>query len=369
MIRMSEHIDEHAVARRAASGSTAARRRKRDRGLLEGLLAHSLDGITLSDRASRRFLEVSQSFCALTGYSPGELIGRTATEVGLVGDDPQRAAVIAGADRGRGGLYEVEIRCKDGALRSVELSIQMLECNELALTIIRDVTERRALESQLRDSRERLAEAERIAGIGSWQQDLSDGSVTFSDGMLEIHALSADQFDGTSDAAQALVDPDDQAHVYQTLGRAIAERSSYTIDYRVIRSDGRVRNLRGHGDVVVDGNGLPLRVIGVVQDITDAKLTQEALQSTSAELGRRANELQRLALHTANEPPDTPHTPLSARQLEILQLIAEGLTNAAIGERLVLTEGTIKWHVQQILAKTNTRNRAEAIARVLGTPQ
>ncbi|MGO9788952.1 MAG: response regulator transcription factor, partial [Solirubrobacteraceae bacterium] len=108
--------------------------------------------------------------------------------------------------------------------------------------------------------------------------------------------------------------------------------------------------------------------IGIVQDITDAKLAQEALQTTSAELERRASELQQLALRTAAEPPTTPYAPLTPRQIEILQLIAQGLTNAAIGERLFLTEGTIKWHVQQILTKTNTNNRAEAVARVLGTP-
>ncbi len=64
-----------------------------------------------------------------------------------------------------------------------------------------------------------------------------------------------------------------------------------------------------------------------------------------------------------------PHASLTARQFEIMRLVAQGLTNAAIGERLFLTEGTIKWHVRQIMAKTNSRNRAEAIARILGTPQ
>ena len=136
-----------------------------------------------------------------------------------------------------------------------------------------------------------------------------------------------------------------------------------------MRADGRVRTLRSQGEVVVDDAGEPIRVVAIVQDITDAKLAQEALQSTSADLERRANELQQLALRTATEPPATPHAPLTARQLEILRLIAQGLTNAAIAERLVVTEGTIKFHVRKILAKTNSTNRTEAVARVLGAPQ
>ena len=112
-----------------------------------------------------------------------------------------------------------------------------------------------------------------------------------------------------------------------------------------MRADGRVRTLRSHGEVVVDPTGEPIRVVAIVQDITDARLAQEALQSTSAELERRATELQQLAANVATQPPATPHAPLTDRQLEILRLIAQGQTSAAIAQRLFVTEGTIKWHV------------------------
>jgi len=151
------------------------------------------------------------------------------------------------------------------------------------------------------------------------------------------------------------------------LERAIADRSSFTLEYRGLRADGRVRTLRSHGEVVVDPTGEPIRVVSIVQDITDAKLAEEALQSASADLESRAAELQELARNVAE--PDPLHAPLTARQLEILRLVAQGHTSAAIAERLFVTEGTVKWHVKQILAKTNSSSRAEAVARVLGTPR
>lgn len=54
---------------------------------------------------------------------------------------------------------------------------------------------------------------------------------------------------------------------------------------------------------------------------------------------------------------------LSARELEVLRLMAAGLSNQAIAEQLVVTEGTAKWHVHNILSKLNVSNRTQALAR------
>jgi len=258
-------------------------------------------------------------------------------------------------------------RRKDGSEFPVEVSLGPLKSAEglLLSSAIRDITDRKRVEDELRRSREQLAEAERVARTGSLEWDLTTDHTTWSDGLLAIYGLTRDQFDPTP-AADQRVYPEDRQRVRETLEAAIAERSSFTLEYRGLRADGRVRTLRSHGEVVVDEAGDPVRVVFIVQDITDAKLAQEALQSTSAELERRATELQQLARNVAE--PDPLNAPLTARQLEILQLVAQGRTSAAIAERLFVTEGTIKWHVKQILAKTNSANRAEAVARVLGTP-
>ncbi|MGO9752845.1 MAG: response regulator transcription factor, partial [Solirubrobacteraceae bacterium] len=60
----------------------------------------------------------------------------------------------------------------------------------------------------------------------------------------------------------------------------------------------------------------------------------------------------------------------SAKQLETVRLVAQGLTNSEIAKRMFVSEATVKWHVKQILAKTGSANRTEAVARVLGaSPQ
>ncbi len=332
-------------------------------------LAH--DAVIVREPAESRVSFWNREAQAVYGYSAAEAIGQITHDLlATVFPDSREAVDDALA---RDGHWHGELRHmrKDGS-EILVASRQALQrdADGPALAIIEldsDITAQRQAENELRDSRERLAEAERVARTGSWEWDLAADHITWSDGLLNIYGLTPDEFDSSSAAASNHVYPADRELVTQTIAHAITERSAYTLEMRAIRSDGRVRTLRSQGEVVVDDTGNPIRVVGIVQDITDAKLAQEALQFTSAELERRAHELQQLALRAATEPPDMPHVPLTARQREILQLIAEGLTNAAIGERLFLTEGTVKWHVQQILTKTNTSNRAEAVARVLGT--
>jgi DNA-binding NarL/FixJ family response regulator len=121
---------------------------------------------------------------------------------------------------------------------------------------------------------------------------------------------------------------------------------------------------------VVDAAGNASRLVGVAQDVSEARITSDVLQRASADMELRARELQRLALGSTEIPaPAAQQIDLSRRQLEILQLVAEGLTNAAIAKRLFLSENTVKWHVKTILERTGSANRTEAVVRVLGTAQ
>ncbi len=213
-------------------------------------------------------------------------------------------------------------------------------------TVIRDVTERVRIETELRDSRARLSEAERVAQIGSWEWDLLTNTTAWSEGLFHLYGLTREQFDPSFEGGLRRVFPDDREAVRAGIMTAVAQRSSFSLEFRALRADGRVRTLRTQGDAVVNEAGEVVRVIGVAQDITQM--------------------LPGLDIGSANERQPGGPIPLTPRQLEIVQLIADGLTNGAIAERLVVSEGTVKWHVKQILAKTGSANRTEAVARLLG---
>ncbi len=62
-------------------------------------------------------------------------------------------------------------------------------------------------------------------------------------------------------------------------------------------------------------------------------------------------------------PPDAPAEALTPREREVLQLLAEGLANRAIAQRLAISEHTVKFHVNAILGKLNAQSRTEAVVR------
>ncbi len=328
----------------------------------------SPDGV-LFTAPDGRILAANPAACEILGMPETQV--RTRGRQGLADPDDARWTAML-AERERTGRMSgiARIIRGDGTRIEVEVSSRtFLDAvrRPRSCVVMRDVTGRVSLERELEESRARLSEAEQVARMGSWEWDLAADRMLPSDGLLRIYGLARREFEPTFEGALRRVYPDDRERVRTTLGRAIERRASFELEYRAVRSDGRVRIVENRGDVVVDDAGTPSRVVGVVQDVTEARLSREALKSAATDT----------ELHPGRLPgPGLPAganwgagAPLSARQLEILRLIAGGLTNAAIAHRLFITEGTVKWHVRQILAKTGSANRAEAIARVLGERQ
>ncbi|RLC70484.1 MAG: DNA-binding response regulator [Chloroflexi bacterium] len=90
----------------------------------------------------------------------------------------------------------------------------------------------------------------------------------------------------------------------------------------------------------------------------------EAIRAAHAGQPTLAPEATRALIQTVTQEP-TPDYDLTPREHEVLALMAEGLTNPAIGERLTISSSTARAHVSHILSKLNVSNRAEAVALAL----
>lgn len=198
---------------------------------------------------------------------------------------------------------------------------------------------------ELERSYERLARAERLARLGSWDWDIPTGKMTCSDGLFEIYGIKVEDFDDTYELGRSkYVHPDDRAFVEEEMRQALETGTPVDFEFRIIRPDGRVRRLHSRAELVAAADGTPLRLTGTAQDVTELHAAAEArVQPTKSNLSKL----------------------LSPRQIEILGLVADGLSNAEIASRLYLGESTVKWHVRKILKALGVANRAQAVARYL----
>jgi PAS domain S-box-containing protein len=229
----------------------------------------------------------------------------------------------------------------------------------------RDITQRKHIDDRLRRAQEQLAEAEQLAQLGSWERDLIEDRVWWSDELYRIFGLAPDQSPPSYQALLERIHPDDRAHFDHTIQRAVADRGSFRMQIRILRPDKRVRVLQSRGEVLVDAAGQAIKIVGTAQDITEVIEAEYVLPHSSDELGRHAAEMRGRARsdHEPNTPPTTAE--LTARQQEVLALVAEGLANRAIARRLVVSETTIKSHLREILRRLDAANRTEAVARYL----
>ena len=318
------------------------------------------------DRDLRNRL-ANDAYVDFFGKSPEEMQGIHISEV--LGPElyEKNLRYMEGALRGEPQLFDREIRTPSGGLRYTQASYipDVGEDGEVRgfFVLVTDITERRRIEEEVDRSRERLAEAEHLARLGSWEWDLADSRMTCSDGLFAIYGITAEEFDENYDpGGSKYVHPDDRDFVEREMQQAIETGAPVDFEYRIIRPDGRVRRLHSRAELIADSEGQPLRLTGTAQDVTEVRAAAEVL-ATATDLGRRAAELH--GSPARRRPGEDLAKLLTPRQIEILGLVAEGLSNAEIASRLYLGESTVKWHVRKILRALGVANRAQAVARCL----
>lgn len=138
--------------------------------------------------------------------------------------------------------------------------------------------ERRDAELALRESRERLAQAQRIAHLGHWELDLTTNVLVWSDEIYRIFEIDPTRFGASYEAFLNAIHPDDRSAVDAAYTTSLKSRMSYAIDHRLLFPDGRIKYVREQCETYYDRDGTPLRSLGTVQDITERKRSEEALQ-------------------------------------------------------------------------------------------
>jgi len=123
-----------------------------------------------------------------------------------------------------------------------------------------------------------LAEAQRIAHVGSWSRDLVNDVLAWSDEHYRLFGLNPREITPSFDLFLDFVHPDDRQLVQQAVDAALHENKPYSIDFRIIRHDGEARILHSQTEVAIDEIGKPIAVTGTVQDVTKIRQAQAVLR-------------------------------------------------------------------------------------------
>jgi PAS domain S-box-containing protein len=118
-------------------------------------------------------------------------------------------------------------------------------------------------------SQQQLAEAQRLARVGSFDWEIGPNVVTFTDELLRIYGLLPGQLQRTFEGLLARVHPEDRERTRGVLFDAFRGEAPFSYDHRVVRPDGSVRTLQTRGGVVRDAHGKPVRVVATSWDITE----------------------------------------------------------------------------------------------------
>jgi PAS domain S-box-containing protein len=163
-----------------------------------------------------------------------------------------------------------------------------------------EVTEKVKMQEALRESEHFLAEAQKVARIGSWEWNIINNKITWSDELYRIFGLDPQEFDATYETFLSFIHPDDRKAVDRTIKEAVRWKKPHNIDHRIVRPDGDVVFINSRGEATYDDSGKPVIMRGTGQDITEkARLEREALRSAQlASIG----ELAAGVAHEINNP-------------------------------------------------------------------
>ncbi|MBP2303363.1 response regulator [Azospirillum picis] len=162
--------------------------------------------------------------------------------------------------------------------REAETLSQLAQLVVDELELRREVARRERAEAELHDRSRLLNLAEEVGQFGHWYMDLVTGARRWSDEVYRIAGLPPQKTPPTAELSRGIYHPDDRPMMAALVERALETGEGFSVEARILRPDGGLRHVFVRGVTEAGSDGYPAGLLGVVQDITEAKREEAELR-------------------------------------------------------------------------------------------
>jgi PAS domain S-box-containing protein len=229
-------------------------------------LRHANDIILLTDSAGA-VVEANERALRTYGYAPAQILRRNVSDLEPDAATPEPTAA--------GVVYETEHRCADGRTFPAEVSARRIEAQGRTYRqyIVRDIAERRRIESDRAAWRTRYEMAAAVAGQVTYEFDVATEATQWGGSVRQVFGYALEEMAG----AAGLVHPEDRAEVQRQFREITRTHAPHDFEYRFRHKDGRHVLVRDQG-ISLQGADGAWRIVGLLTDISERRRTEAALQ-------------------------------------------------------------------------------------------
>lgn len=247
---------------------------------LSEIIDQSINGIIITDpkKQDNPIIYANQSFYKMFGYTQDEVLGKNCRFLQTHKREQKSIDEIRVALKEQKPITTIVLNHKkNGELIQCELSISPIFDKNAVLQyflgIQKDVTREVELANKMTTS-------QKLANIGSWEYDIINNNLYWSDQIYKIFEVDKDVFEPSYEYFLSIIHPDDKRKVDKAYLNSLKTKKSYSIQHRLLMKDGRIKYVEEKCDNYFDKDGHPYKSVGTVQNITQIKKIENELKKT-----------------------------------------------------------------------------------------
>jgi len=245
---------------------------------------------------NNKIVFLNKKLCEIIGYSEEELQKRFFLEFVHKEDKKEVTEFyqkkLRGEKIGKAVIFRIiDFHKKVKYVRTNSKQIRWENENAI-LGMLDDITEQHLLQAELKRSGERLKLSQKAGKIGAWEWTFAENRIRCSEIAFELYGMKKDTSFVKPKELFSYINKDDKKRLFQEFNNDIKNHlKEHKVTYRINKNNNECRWIEELAEISYDDNGKPYTMIGVIQDITDRKKTEEELEKRNAEIKRNRDEI------------------------------------------------------------------------------